>query len=61
MGDSLLPSAVTDLITGFAADIVPTALAIVAIVIPVGLTMWAIGFGVKKAISFLQQKASKAV
>jgi len=58
---SLLPPEVTALIEGFAANIVPTVLAIIAIVVPIGLSCWAIGFGVKKAISFLQKKASKAV
>ena len=58
---SLLPDEVKTTITGFASSIVPTVLAIIAIVVPVGLTCWAIGFGVKKAINFLQSKASKAV
>lgn len=60
-GASLLPAEVTTLITNFAGDIVPTVLAIIAIVVPIGLSCWAIGFGVKKALGFLQKKASKAV
>jgi hypothetical protein len=57
----LLPGTVVQEITDFSAGIVPTVLGIIAIVVPVGLTCWAIGFGVKKGIAFLQKKASKAV
>lgn len=60
-GSSLLNASVTNLITGFAADMVPTVLAIVAIVVPVGLTLWAIGFGIKKGVGYIQKRASKAV
>jgi hypothetical protein len=60
-GTSLLTPEVTTVITDFAGNIVPTVLALIAILVPVGLTLWAIGFGVKKGISFLQKKASKAV
>lgn len=60
-GTSLLPAEVVTVIEGFAGNIVPTVLAIIAIVVPIGLSCWAIGFGVKKAIAFLQKKASKAV
>jgi hypothetical protein len=58
---SLLTPEVTATISGFAANIVPTILALIAILVPVGLTLWAIGFGVKKGIAFLQKKASKAI
>jgi hypothetical protein len=58
---SLLPNEVVTTITNFSGDIVPTVLGIIAIVVPVGLACWAIGFGVKKGIAFLQKKASKAV
>lgn len=61
VGESLLPTEVGTIITGFAEDLVPTALAVVAIIVPAGLSIWAIGFGVKKGISFLQKKANKAV
>ena len=61
MPTSLLPVAVTTLISDFAAQILPTVLALVAILIPVGLTMWAVGFGIKKGINFLQKKASTAI
>lgn len=58
---SLLNSDVTALITGFAGDIVPTVLALIAILVPVGLTMWAIGFAIKKGLSYIQKKANKSV
>ena len=61
LGTSLLTTDVTAIISGFAGDIVPTVLGLIAILVPVGLTLWAIGFGVKKGIAFLQKKASKAV
>jgi len=60
-GTSLLNASVTTLISDFAADMVPTVLAIVAIVVPVGLTLWAIGFGIKKGVGYIQKRASKAV
>lgn len=60
-GASMLPSGVTDIINQFASDIVPTVLAVVAIIVPVGLALWAMGFALKKGLSFLQKKASKAV
>lgn len=60
-GKSLLDTTVINTIKGFAADIIPTIIAIVAIVVPIGLSCWAIGFGIKKGISFLQKKASKAI
>lgn len=58
---SLLPDEVTTMVTDFSADIVPTALGLLTILVPIGLTLWAIGFGVKKAIAFVQRKANKAV
>ncbi|ERK28215.1 hypothetical protein [Clostridium intestinale] len=60
-GTSLIPAEVMTLITGFAGDIVPTALAVVAVVVPVGLALWGVGFAIKKGIGFLQRKASKAL
>ncbi|TWH56437.1 hypothetical protein DesLBE_0640 [Desulfitobacterium sp. LBE] len=59
-GTSLLTTEVTAIVSGFAGDIVPTSLALIAIVVPVGLTLWALGFGIKKGIGYLQRKASKA-
>lgn len=60
-GTSLLPTGVVTMITDFAADIVPTALALLVILVPVGLALWAIGFGVKKGIKYLQDKAGKSI
>lgn len=60
-GTSLLTTETTALINGFAADLLPTVIALIGILVPVGLTLWAVGFGVKKGISYLQRKASKAV
>ena len=57
----MLPTGVTDIITDFAGHIVPTVLAVVAIIVPVGLGLWAMGFALKKGLGFLQKKASKAV
>jgi len=58
---SMLDGEVTTIIQDFAADIVPTVLALIAILVPVGLTLWAIGFAIKKGLSFLQRKASKSL
>jgi len=58
---SLLTPPVIAIITNFAAQIVPTVLSILVIVVPVGLSCWAIGFATKKALSMLQKKASKAL
>lgn len=60
-GTSLLTSETTAIITGFAADIVPTTLGLISIIVPVGLSLWAIGFGVRKGIGYLQRRASKSI
>lgn len=60
-GTSLISAEVTDLITGFAGDIVPTVMSLVGILVPVGLTLWAIGFGVKKGLAFLKKNANKSI
>ncbi|MNN90659.1 hypothetical protein D3C81_2086500 [compost metagenome] len=49
------------LISGFANNIIPTVLAILVVIVPVGLSAWAIGFATKKGLAFLQRKASKAL
>jgi len=36
-------------------------LSILIIVVPVGLSCWAIGFATKKALGFLQKKAAKSI
>lgn len=58
---SLMDDSVLQIVKDFAADIVPTVMAIVAVVVPVGLTLWGISFAVKKGIAFLQRRASKSV
>lgn len=60
-GTSLITPEITAIITNFANQIVPTILSILVIVVPVGLSCWAIGFATKKALGFLQKKASKAL
>lgn len=58
---SMLDADVTALIQDFAADIVPTVVALLAILIPTGLILWGIGFAVKKGLAFIQKKAKQAV
>ncbi len=58
---SMLGDGVKGIINDFAADIVPTVIELIGILVPVGLALWAIGFAVKKGIGFLQKKAKKAV
>ena len=58
---SLLDSSVKTLISGFGSNLVPTVMDLIGILVPVGLTLWAIGFGVKKGIRFLQANASKSI
>lgn len=49
------------MITTFAAQIVPTVTGLLVIIVPVGLTCWAIGFGLKKGIAYIQRNARKSV
>lgn len=58
---SLLPAEAKTQLTGFAAQVLPTVLEIMGIVVGVGLSVWGASFGVKKGIAFLQKKASKAL
>jgi len=58
---SLITEEITTLISGIAGDMVPTVLSLIAIIVPVGLSLWAVGFGVKKGIGFLQKKAKTAL
>lgn len=60
-GTSMLPAQVETLLNGFAADIVPTVLALVSILIPVALTLFGISFGVKKGIQFIQNRANRTL
>lgn len=61
MGTNLIPAEAMTTVTNLSANIVPTVLALVAIIVPVGMTCWAIGLGLKKGIAVLQKKASKAL
>ena len=58
---SLLDTGVETIINDFAADLKPTVLDLIAIIIPVGLALWAIGFGIKKGLAFLQRRANKTL
>lgn len=58
---SLLDSSATGVVQDFAADIIPTVVGLLLIVVPAGLALWGIGFGVKKGIGFIRKQASKAV
>jgi hypothetical protein len=60
-GTSLITSDVTDIISDFAGDLVPTVIGLLTIIVPVGLSLWAIGFGVKKALNYLQRSAKKSI
>jgi mannose/fructose/N-acetylgalactosamine-specific phosphotransferase system component IID len=60
-GTSMLDSATTGIIQGFADNLVPTVLGLIAIVIPVWLALWAISFAVKKGLTFLMRKAKSAL
>ena len=58
---SLLDAGVVTIINDFAADLKPTVLDLIGIIIPVGLALWAIGFGIKKGLAFLQRRAQRTV
>lgn len=58
---SMLDPAVSSQIANLAADLKPTILAMIAIIIPAGLAIWAIGFGIKKGLGVLKGQAKKAV
>jgi len=61
VGVSLLDAGVTTIISGFADNMVPTVMALLTILVPIGITLWAIGFGVKKGLAFVQSKAKTAL
>ena len=58
---SLLNDTAMGFVNDFAADIVPTVLALIAIIIPVGLSLWAISLGVKKGLGALKKAARRSV
>lgn len=49
------------MISKFAQQIVPTVVDLLTIIVPVGLTCWAIGFGLKKGIAYIQRNAKKSI
>lgn len=57
----MLPAEVQTILTNFAADIVPTVLALVGILVPVALTLFGISFGVKKGLAFIQKRAKQTL
>lgn len=59
-GTTLLTPEVTSMISGFGADVIPTVMSLIGILVPIGLSLWAIGFGVKKGLNFIQKNANKA-
>lgn len=58
---SMLDTEAKGIIQDFGADIVPTVLDLVKILVPVGLTLWGIGFAVRKGIGFLQRRANSSL
>lgn len=58
---SMLDAEAKTIVQDFGADIVPTVLDLIKILVPVGLTLWGIGFAVKKGISFLQRRAKSSL
>jgi hypothetical protein len=57
---SLMDAGALEIVNDFAADLVPTILSIIIVVIPVGLTLFGIGFALKKGIGYLMKKAKSA-
>lgn len=57
---SLMDASVLGIVQDFAADLVPTILSVVTVVIPVGLTLFGIGFALKKGLGWLMRKAKSA-
>ncbi|MCX7746583.1 MAG: hypothetical protein N2645_06815 [Clostridia bacterium] len=60
-GASLLSAEVKTMVSNFAASLPPTAIDLLTLIIPIGLTLFGIGFGIKKGIGWLQSKLAKTV
>lgn len=58
---SMLTDDVKGVVKDFTADIVPTVMDLIALVVPTGLVLWGIGFAVKKGINFIQKKANRSI
>lgn len=61
VGQSLLNNEIMTLISNFGADMTVTVLALIAVLVPIGLSLWGIKFAVNKGLSFLQRKANSTV
>lgn len=61
MAGSGLFEPIMDMVSGFGTDIQTGVISLVGVLVPTGLTLWGIGFGLKKGLGFLQKKASKAL
>ena len=59
--ESMLDAEAKAIVQDFGADMVPTVLDLVKILVPVGLTLWGIGFAVRKGIGFLQRRANSSL
>lgn len=57
----LIPAEAISMIEGFSGQLIPTAMQILLIVLPVSLACWGIGFAVRKGIGFLKKQASKTM
>lgn len=57
----LMDESTTNYVGQFASSVQPAVLTLLGILIPAGLALWALGFGIKKGIAFVRKSASKAV
>lgn len=60
-GESLLDPQVSNIISNFADSLKPTVLEMIAIIVPAGLGIWAVGFGIKKGLAVLKGQAKRAL
>lgn len=60
-GKSMISAETKTMLQGFASSMVPTVVDMITLLVPTGLTLWGIGWGVKKGIAFLQRKANKTM
>jgi len=58
---NLLPSSVTDLINISTVNFVPTVLALIGFVVPVGIALWVIGFAIRKGLQLVRAYTYKAM
>lgn len=55
----LIPASLTEQISNFAADLQLTTVNLAILIVPLGLGIWAIGFGIKKGIGALKGIANR--